>query len=661
MDNAGRWQILWITKYFPWVEKYDKSKPWLYRHEWMADSWQLLHVIQLLVLFIILILAILWYTRRRTYLSLRRCGLPTVFWRPKFVHYQESDDVDTDRPKKLSSSTITNILPRMQRLNGPFGMYGTVYGVSTAVVHVAHPVPALALLGASTHAIVVADPANKKSWFTSQVFTKSNSSTTAPTTTGIAKAPAYDHFKNFCGEGVFTADGDDWKQKRAAVLHALLRNGKTPFHDRLEEEAHIAGDQLVQKIHRLLSLSSSNITTKHPSYPLSCRVNLVPLLQLSTIGLIYRYITHTKLSMAEVDDLDNYDNHTIDTEGISDTESLSSNEDEQPKQHRKDAAFMALYLKSLTRIRMIILAQSRSIWFLLPRWCYRYFANLYRDEEFTMIPVRQMAAKACREARPHSPLAQLQSLPLYSTKSESNSSFSPNLISEAITLLFAGQDTSAATLSWTLHLLTLHPHVQQKLAEEVRSVLGHPKTEDEIRINKKSMAKMVYLDAVIKESMRLYPVAPFVVRKVGGNVTLKRQIDHESELVTLPSGSLACIWIYSLHRHPEFWSRPDDFVPERWLAPYDSGKDRGIGEPGVYIPFAAGPRNCVGQPLANIILRSLLARLILHYEFQDERVEDQFQRNLDSSEWERKLRKDMQAGFTVLPQGGLYLNIRHRN
>jgi cytochrome P450 len=278
-----------------------------------------------------------------------------------------------------------------------------------------------------------------------------------------------------------------------------------------------------------------------------------------------------------------------------------------------------------------------------------------------MIPVRQMAAKACREARPHSPLAQLQSLPLYSTKSESNSSFSPNLISEAITLLFAGQDTSAATLSWTLHLLTLHPHVQQKLAEEVRSVLGHPKTEDEIRINKKSMAKMVYLDAVIKESMRLYPVAPFVVRKVGGNVTLKRQIDHESELVTLPSGSLACIWIYSLHRHPEFWSRPDDFVPERWLAPYDSGKDRGIGEPGVYIPFAAGPRNCVGQPLANIILRSLLARLILHYEFQDERVEDQFQRNLDSSEWERKLRKDMQAGFTVLPQGGLYLNIRHRN
>jgi hypothetical protein len=88
------------------------------------------------------------------------------------------------------------MLPRMQRLGGPYDMYGTVYGVATAVVHVAHPVPALAIL---------------------------LSRSSGELTSGACKAPAYDHFKNFCGDGVFTAEGNDWKVKRAAVLHALFR------------------------------------------------------------------------------------------------------------------------------------------------------------------------------------------------------------------------------------------------------------------------------------------------------------------------------------------------------------------------------------------------------------------------------------------------------
>ena len=73
---------------------------------------------------------------------------------------------------------------------------------------------------------------------------------------------------------------------------------------------------------------------------------------------------------------------------------------------------------------------------------------------------------------------------------------------------------------------------------------------------------------------------------------------------------------------------------------------------GAYMPFASGPRNCIGQPLAHVVLRTLLTRLLYRYEFRDQR--------LGNSGMLDELRKDMQAGFTVLPSGGLTLAIHER-
>lgn len=590
-----------------------------------------------------LLLVSLWWKRSKTYHALVRCGLPTVYWRPKFVNYE------LDNTKQLPSSTITNMLPRMERLKGPYGMYGTVYGVSTAVVHVAHPVPALALLGASVQhsekqQAVSRNPSAKKrpSWLSGP----SQSTPTTVSVAGVSKIPAYNHFKNFCGEGVFTAEGNDWRSKRAAVLHALLRgSGGTSFHERMEQEAHRAAQTLIQELDR--ELKSKN----------SYKTNIVPVLQRATIRLIYRYITHTGLSSVEEDG--------------SFADGDADNPTKVPQQH---TSLIAAYLNSITRIRMIILAQSRSIWFLLPRWCYTYFAALYKEEECTMRSIRQVAVKACQQAQADSPLGLLQKNPLYAENGR-EVSFSKNLIDEAITLLFAGQDTSAATLSWTLHLLTLYPHFQAKLAEEVCGVLGRATPDyDNILVTKKLIAKMPYLDAVIKESMRLYPVAPFVVRKLGCDVEIAAPNGGSGTkqprppALSLPDGSLACIWIYSLHRHPQFWNRPDDFLPERWLETCAEQRDLGITTPGAYIPFAAGPRNCVGHPLANVILRSLLARLAQRYEFRDDRVAKLLEQESGDryppkviADKVAQLRIDMQAGFTVLPQGGLRLSIQHRN
>jgi cytochrome P450 len=239
---------------------------------------------------------------------------------------------------------------------------------------------------------------------------------------------------------------------------------------------------------------------------------------------------------------------------------------------------------------------------------------------------------------------------------------SQGLMDEAITLLFAGQDTSAATLSWTLHLLSLNPKVQDRLAKEVQTLTAEDKktipNDHELYISKKTALKMTYLDAVIKESMRLYPVAPFVVRKLPHDLHLGELEDDKKEII-VPKDTFACVWIYSLHRNPKLWHRPDDFVPERWIDPDLQQLDDGQTKfPGTFMPFAAGPRNCVGQPLAHILLRIILARIVNDTKVIDEGLKnDQLLPSEDIVRLSMDLRKDMQAGFTVLPSEGVWLDV----
>jgi hypothetical protein len=575
-------------------------------------------------------------------------------------------------------------------------MYGTVYGIATPVIHVAHPVPAKAILSGETLTTTSAiggtfsSSSNKN-----DKTTRRRSSISFVHLTGASKAPAYNHFKNFCGEGVFTADGEDWKAKRAAVIHCLIKGTNASGSEMatsLEREANHAANVFCQQV-------QSFQTTKTSRKKQGCGgdggssadgnddegidvPNIVPLLQRATVGLIYRYITHHNPDWTLPEEAigSNCDYEGAEAESIS----LASSEEGDPVSSRDDdehnisskfslqpstepssyGRLLDSYLKSIVRIRMIILAQSRSIWFVLPRWCYRIFSSLHQDEEKTLDPIREFAKVACENAKPQSPLHRLSTLegpynPGESgilKRSDDRYVVNKNLLDEAITLLFAGQDTSAATLSWTLHLLSLYPKVQDTLAQEIQSVLneeiGAAKPNDTMKplyVNKKMISKLPYLDAVIKESMRLYPVAPFIVRRLTDTVLLPRE-DNVDSSMTLPSDSVACIWIYGLHRNPDIWAHPDDFIPERWL---DANlKDPGQSN-GAYMPFALGPRNCLGQPLAHIVLRTILTKLIHQYEFIDPKL-------FIVGDDVKTLRKEMQAGFTVLPTGGVELVIKNR-
>ena len=668
-------------------------------------------------------LGYMWTRRKWTKYQLEK-HLPTVVWTPRFINYdpreEEADIIEYDasnnesidvpwthldhqnqRHKKMASSNITNILPKMERMGGPYGMYATVYGVSTKVVHVGHPLPARAILaGAGTVDVenrwlqsgsvvegmrralgMICKPIG---WVAAASSTqnpsnKSKRRSSFVNGTSSSKSPAYDHFLNFSGQGVFTADGYDWKSKRTSVLHCLLGNDTM---NQLEAEVNSSADGLLR------DLKGSGV------------VNVVPVLQRATVGLIYRLITHDDVSFGSecvVEGDSGEDDHDICTdlstscsaETISPRSSSASlasmgapcpikAESNSPIHNPKEASsqnpilsLLPTYLQSVTKIRMIILAQSRSIWYLLPRWVYHLFSPMYREEERVMKPIRQFAQLACENARKGSPLEMLGERSSHGN----GQGITKDLLDEAITLLFAGQDTSAATLSWTLHLLSLDPERQRRLVEEVTSSLTSDDgtREDGDFVSKAMIGQMPYLDAVIKESMRLYPVAPFVVRRLTSDIVVPKETNapkgsaqnpaSAAQTTTIPSSTFACIWIYALHRNPTLWHSPDEFLPERWIDPQLRQRDLGQDEPGAYIPFALGPRNCLGRPLAQVILRIMLARILWRYSVVDPRYEALKERaeSDDIGKVDVKcLRKDMQAGFTVLPSNGVMLRFVER-
>ncbi|WP_447008414.1 cytochrome P450 [Saccharothrix isguenensis] len=167
---------------------------------------------------------------------------------------------------------------------------------------------------------------------------------------------------------------------------------------------------------------------------------------------------------------------------------------------------------------------------------------------------------------------------------------------ELVTLLLAGHDTTASTLSWTFYMLDQHPEVWERVHAEVVEVLGDrlPTFQD--------IHRLKYTTMVIQEVMRLYPPVWILPR-------LSREED-EIGGYHVPAGADVLICPYTLHRHPDFWDDPDAFDPRRFEPGRASGRSRYA-----YIPFGAGPRVCVGSGLgmmeATIVVASVVRELRL--------------------------------------------------
>lgn len=171
---------------------------------------------------------------------------------------------------------------------------------------------------------------------------------------------------------------------------------------------------------------------------------------------------------------------------------------------------------------------------------------------------------------------------------------------EVDTFVFEGHDTTSAGLIFIFFLLGQHKDVQQRVYEEVKAIVD----EADQPLNTNDFNNMLYTDRVIKESLRLYPPVPFISRDLTEDIRLKTG-------QRIPQGTECHLHIFDLHRDPDQFPDPDKFDPDRFL-PEECAKRH----PFAYLPFSAGPRNCIGQKYAMLELKSCIADVITKFKVE---------------------------------------------
>jgi cytochrome P450 len=186
------------------------------------------------------------------------------------------------------------------------------------------------------------------------------------------------------------------------------------------------------------------------------------------------------------------------------------------------------------------------------------------------------------------------------------------LIDEVMTLVVAGHETTASALNWAWYLLARNPEADARMHAEIQA------TAEIAAPGLAQMEALAYTQNVVNETLRLYPP---------GWLLSRRTID--SDVLSgyeIPPGTDVLLSPYLLHRHPQYWKEPAAFRPERFDAAHESERPRFA-----YIPFAAGPRHCIGESLALYEMLMHLYKVARHYRLSlasDEPIELDAQINL---------------------------------
>jgi unspecific monooxygenase len=164
---------------------------------------------------------------------------------------------------------------------------------------------------------------------------------------------------------------------------------------------------------------------------------------------------------------------------------------------------------------------------------------------------------------------------------------------ELLTLLFAGHETTATSLSWALYWTHRYPSVLAQLQEEIASLGNHPDPMQIIRLP--------YLSAVCNETLRLYPVAILTFPRVVPENTSFHLMGYD-----IPAGTLLMGCIYLAHQREDIYPQPKQFQPERFLERQFSAYE--------FLPFGGGVRRCIGAALAQMELKLVLATVLSNYQ-----------------------------------------------
>ncbi|XP_068002743.1 cytochrome P450 3A40-like [Melanerpes formicivorus] len=172
------------------------------------------------------------------------------------------------------------------------------------------------------------------------------------------------------------------------------------------------------------------------------------------------------------------------------------------------------------------------------------------------------------------------------------------ILAQALIFVFAGYETTSSTLSYISYNLATHPDVQQQLQDEIDANLPNKATP-----TYSTLMQMEYLDMVVNECLRLFPT--------GGRIERVCKQTVEINGVTIPKGMVVIIPAHVLHRDPDYWPEPDEFRPERF-----SKENKDCIDPYTFLPFGAGPRNCIGMRFALLVVKMAVVVLLQNFSFR---------------------------------------------
>ncbi|XP_043848125.1 cytochrome P450 3A24-like [Dromiciops gliroides] len=172
------------------------------------------------------------------------------------------------------------------------------------------------------------------------------------------------------------------------------------------------------------------------------------------------------------------------------------------------------------------------------------------------------------------------------------------ILAQCIIFLFAGYETTSSVLSFLFYNLATHPEIQEKLQQEIDTVLPNKEA-----VTYDALVQMDYLDMVMNENLRLFPIALRIER------VAKKTVEING--LTIPKGTVVMTPVFVLHRDPEHWPEPEEFRPERF-----SKKNKESINPYVYLPFGIGPRNCIGMRFALMSMKVATSRLLQEFSFR---------------------------------------------
>ena len=207
---------------------------------------------------------------------------------------------------------------------------------------------------------------------------------------------------------------------------------------------------------------------------------------------------------------------------------------------------------------------------------------------------------------------------------------------EALAFVLAGHETTGNLIVWVMYELMANEHVLRVCRDEVDRIVP-----DGIEITDEHINDMVICEAVLQETLRLYPPAPFFGRYCIREHTIGSK---GSRQLTIPVDTTVLVNTYLLHRRADFWPRPLEFDYTRWLRDPVTGLKPKLAHPFCYLPFAAGPRNCIGQNFALLEAKVMLAMLLKQCDFE-----------LESGQ---KITPDVR--ITMRPKYGLWATVSKR-